>query len=166
MKSNFTLIIIVTILVIIGDIFYKFYPAYKQSVSILESNTELAEVKINEDIFTVFIADDKEEQKRGLIGHKSLSERSGMLFIFDAPNIPRFWMKDMQFPIDIIWIFQNQIIGWSENALPQSSTLNSEFIIYYPPSLVDMVLEVAAGTVERKNIRIGDIVIIEHKNSF
>jgi len=163
MKSNFKLIIVVIIFVIIAGIFYKFYPDYRQSVSILESHTELAEVKINEKVFNVFVADSEEERRRGLIGHKSLSKNSGMLFIFDAPSMPRFWMKDMQFPIDIIWIYQNQIIGWSENALPQPSALNDELIIYYPPSLVDMVLEVASGTARENNIRIGDIVTVNHK---
>ena len=165
MKSSFTLIVIAIILFLIAGLIYKFYPIYKQSISILESHAELAEVKINEDIFTVFIADSKEEKKRGLIGHKSLSEKSGMLFIFDAPSVPRFWMKDMQFPIDIIWIYQNQIIGWSENATPQPSALNSELIIYYPPSSINMVLELAAGTVKASNLRIGDIVTIKYKNS-
>ena len=134
-----------------------------EPVLILENRTELTEVKINEKIFNVFIADSEEEKRQGLIGHKSLSKNSGMLFIFTVPNIPRFWMKDMQFPIDIIWIFQNQIIGWSENALPQPSALNDELIIYYPPSLVDMVLEVAAGTVRESNIKIGDIVTVNRK---
>jgi len=155
-------IVAVFIIFVIAGLIYQTRPIYKP-VLILESHTELAEVKINEDIFTVFIADDAEEKRRGLIGHKSLSEKSGMLFIFDLPNIPHFWMKDMQFPIDIIWIFQNQIIGWSENASPQPSALNDELIIYYPPSLVDMVLEVAAGTIRESNMRIGDMIIVNYK---
>jgi len=134
-----------------------------EPVLILENRTELTEVKINEKVFNVFIADSEEEKRQGLIGYKSLSKNSGMLFIFDSPNMPHFWMKDMQFPIDIIWIYQNQIIGWSENALPQPSALNDELIIYYPPSLVNMVLEVAAGTVRESSIRIGDIVTVNRK---
>jgi len=163
MKSGPVLIIVaVFIIFVIAGLIYQTRSIYEPML-ILENHTELAEVKINEDIFTVFIADDVEEKRRGLIGHESLSKKSGMLFIFDLPNIPHFWMKDMQFPIDIIWIFQNQIIGWSENALPQPSVLSDELIIYYPPSLVDMVLEVTAGTVRESNIRIGDIVIVNYK---
>jgi len=69
-------------------------------------------------------------------------------------------------PIDIIWISQNQIIGWSENILPEPDALESEFIRYYPPEPVDMVLEVAAGIISRLNFRIGDIVTVKYKNSF
>jgi len=163
MKSGLVLTIVaVFIIFVIAGLIYQAYPIY-ESILILENRTELTEVKINEKVFNVFIADSEEEKRHGLIGHESLSKNSGMLFIFNSPNMPHFWMKDMQFPIDIIWIFQNQIIGWSENALPQPSALDDELIIYYPPSLVDMVLEVAAGTVKESNIKIGDIVIVNRK---
>jgi len=156
------IILVIFIIFFIAGFIYQSRLIYEPML-ILENSAGIAEVKINEDIFTVFIADDAKEKRRGLIGHKSLSKNSGMLFIFDSPSIPHFWMKDMQFSIDIIWIYQNQIIGWSENALPQPSVLSDELVIYYPPSLVNMVLEVAAGTVRESDMRIGDMVIINYK---
>ncbi len=163
MKSSLVLAAVaIFIIFFITGLIYQSRLIHKPML-ILENSAGTAEVKINENVFTVFIADDAEEKRRGLIGHKSLSKNSGMLFIFDSPNMPHFWTKDMQFPIDIIWIYQNQIIGWSENALPQPSVLSDELVIYYPPSLVNMALEVAAGTVRESDMKIGDMVIINYK---
>ena len=45
-----------------------------------------------------------EEKARGLSGRESLDEDEGMLFVFDVPGNYGFWMKDMNFAIDIIWL--------------------------------------------------------------
>jgi len=83
--------VVVFIIFFVMGLIYKSRPIYKP-ISVLESYA-----KINDSIFIVFIADNKEERACGFIDHKSLSKNSGMLFIFDVPSVPRFWMKDMQF---------------------------------------------------------------------
>ena len=45
-----------------------------------------------------------DSQSKGLAIKDSLNENEGMLFIFESPQKYSFWMKDMKFPIDIIWI--------------------------------------------------------------
>src|SRR5882672_5260542 len=40
----------------------------------------------------------------GLSGHSPLAADEGMLFIFPAPGEYGFWMKDMLFPLDLVWI--------------------------------------------------------------
>lgn len=68
-------------------------------------------LQIGEGVFVkIEIAKTKEDRIRGLSGKKQLDVDSGMLFIFDKPNIYKFWMKDMNFPIDIIWIDKDFII--------------------------------------------------------
>lgn len=44
------------------------------------------------------------ERERGLSGRESLAPTEGMLFVFPESGYHAFWMKDMQFPIDIIWV--------------------------------------------------------------
>src|SRR4051812_1798797 len=43
-------------------------------------------------------------REQGLSGRAALPENHGMLFVFDTPGVYPFWMKDMNFPIDMIWI--------------------------------------------------------------
>lgn len=86
-----------------------------------------------------------EEQKRGLSGRPSLPEGRGLLFVFERPA-PPFWMPDMNFAIDIVWIGEDKrIVDITENATPESypTTFAPKFPATY-------VLEIAAG--EARNL--------------
>ncbi len=93
------------------------------------------------------------EHSMGLSGRESLAEGDGMFFVFDKPGNYSFWMKDMNFPIDIIWLDQDlKIVHIKHNASP----------IYYPelyepgvPALY--VLEVVSGFAEKNNLKVGDM---------
>lgn len=50
------------------------------------------------------VAKTVDEQRQGLSGRASLAKRDGMLFMFDTQEEQCFWMKDMRFPLDIIWV--------------------------------------------------------------
>src|SRR4030042_2564613 len=63
--------------------------------------------QINGQKIFVEIADTPEKRSQGLSGRDNLSQNQGMLFIFNQPAIPSFWMKDMNFPLDFIWINNN-----------------------------------------------------------
>ncbi len=70
----------------------------------------------------VEIANTPEERAKGLSGRKVLSDRiDGMLFVFDETAFHQIWMKDMQFPIDIIWISEDlEITQIQKNVYPDS----------------------------------------------
>ena len=81
-----------------------------------------------------------------------------MLFDFKQSTQPSFWMKDMNFSLDLIWISQNKIAGVTEN-VPAPSNKNQKLPLYSPPSPIDQVLEVNAGWAKKNNIAVGDEVI-------
>jgi uncharacterized membrane protein (UPF0127 family) len=59
------------------------------------------------------------DRARGLSGRDALKDDAGMLFIFEIPYQHAFWMKDMNFPIDIIWLDKDgTVIYTAENAPP------------------------------------------------
>lgn len=100
------------------------------------------------------------EQAQGLSGIASLAEDEGMLFSFDPPATPSFWMKDMLFPIDIIWISDGRVIGSAQNLLPPSTLDTIEALPQYlPPSNIDYALEVGAGWIKESSV--GKKVLIE-----
>jgi uncharacterized membrane protein (UPF0127 family) len=101
------------------------------------------------------LADNAAEQAVGLSNKSSIGPNQGMLFAFTEPNIPSFWMKNMQFPIDIIWINGNQVVGINPNLQPQPNTLAGELPTYSPPQPVNFVLEVQAGWAEQNGVQIG-----------
>ncbi len=117
----------------------------------------LKELRIGEHLFKVEIADTPAAQARGLSGRLRLPEDRGMLFIFNNLSMQSFWMVGMRFPLDIIWISGDRIVGISDNLLPAAVTGTRT---YAPPEPIDKVLEINAGLAEKLGIRIGDLVEI------
>lgn len=98
-----------------------------------------------------------QEQGLGDIGH--LASTSGMFFVFGAPDNYGFWMKGMEFPLDIIWLDQNFKIIHIERDLSPSTYPN----VFYPGSPAKYVIEVNAGTAERFSLAIGQTMQIYQK---
>lgn len=117
-------------------------------------------VTMKEQTFKVEVADTPEEQENGLSRKKSLPEDQGMLFIFDSPTTPAFWMKEMQFPIDIIFIADTTVTTIHENVQPPE-TETSPLRLYKPTAPSDKVLELNAGKVAELGLQVGDTIQIE-----
>lgn len=117
-------------------------------------------IKINNQQLTVEIATKPSHISKGLSGRTQLSSSKGMLFIFDTPHIPTFWMKNMNFALDLIWIRSGKIIDFTKNAKPEG--FNPK-VIYSPLEETDMVLEVNSGYIERSNISLGDKIEFVYK---
>jgi uncharacterized membrane protein (UPF0127 family) len=98
-----------------------------------------------------------EKMQQGLSGREKLENDRGMLFDFSGQTDrrPGFWMKDMKFDLDFIWIKNKKIIGITPN-VPSPKSVDDKLQSYYPPSDVDMVLEVNTGWSEKYKIKIGD----------
>lgn len=98
----------------------------------------------------------QETKSRGLSNLDSMPIGSGMLFVYDEYIIPSFWMKEMRFPIDIIWIKDDLIMGYEKNIYPQNH--DEKLTTYQPKTFVNYVLEVNSGFVDKYDIKIGDSV--------
>jgi uncharacterized membrane protein (UPF0127 family) len=117
-------------------------------------NPKLLQIKIKNVVMEVILAETPQEQEIGLSGKNSLADNQGMLFVFKKPGFYYFWMKDMKFPIDIIWIDENfKIIEITKNVHPESYP---QLFQSTRPALY--VIETNAGFSDLKNINPGDIV--------
>lgn len=126
-------------------------------------NPPLAEEQLSVDgaTFNVEIASTILEQSRGLSFRPSLGANDGMLFIFGSGSTQTFWMKDMNFALDMIWISGNTVAGFAQNVpAPASGVQIWQLPLYTSPANIDKVLEVNAGTVAQYNIKVGDAVTI------
>jgi uncharacterized membrane protein (UPF0127 family) len=94
------------------------------------------------------IADTEAERTQGLSGRDSLVVNHGMLFVFDEPGNYGFWMKDMRFPIDIIFLDVNlRVINVYEGVKPDSFPTP-----FYPVAPAKYVLEINSGEASRLGI--------------
>ena len=99
-----------------------------------------------------------EKRSRGLSGRDGLGKNQGMLFIFPNKDRYGFWMKEMKFPIDIVWIDTQYVVYIKEHApIPIPGY---ELPIYFPNQTANLVLEVPAGYTREHGITIGTKVEI------
>ncbi len=96
----------------------------------------------------------RDQQILGLSGREKLPDGTGMLFVFPKSEKHLFWMKDMKFDLDMIWIDEKlNVVYIKENARPE---LYPES--YGPDSDAKYILEVNAGFAEKYNLKVGDRV--------
>lgn len=106
----------------------------------------------------VEIADTDEERGLGLGGRENLDEDAGMFYVFPGQNFYAFNMKDMLFPLDIIWINKDKkIVDVMKNVPPETYP---EFS-YMNDFLAQYVLEVNAGFFDAYGLKVGDYVEFE-----
>lgn len=112
--------------------------------------------------FVVRVADNPLEKARGLAGTEAsdLGDAIGMLFVYDKAEPRVFTMKGMRYNLDILWIRDGQVIKVDYNVPApvgdaEPITLNTD------PLMVDMVLEMPAGTAQRVNYVLGHELTID-----
>lgn len=121
-----------------------------------EKNTTKTSVCIEKTCINAEIADTPEKRQLGLMYREKLNEKSGMLFVFPEENYHAFWMKNMKFPIDIIWIDGNyRIVHIEKDAQPCIELCKS----YFPKEKAKYVLEVSANFTEREGIRVNSTTL-------
>jgi predicted secreted protein with PEFG-CTERM motif len=123
--------------------------AFAQTSSVLPVQT----IKLGNVTLTVEIADTPDTMAKGLMFHAPLSFNQGMLFVFNPPQVATMWMKDMQFPIDMIWFDGNGTILHIEKNLPPCTGPDSSCAVYDGNSqITSYVLETASGFVDHYGI--------------
>ncbi len=114
----------------------------------------LEEIKVGHLIMSVEVARTAAEKAKGLSGRENLAEESGLLFVWDKAGQYQFWMKEMRFPIDIIWIGPDRkIVDFTDSARPESFPR-----IFTSREPAQYVLEARAGFFQKNNLKIGDPV--------
>jgi uncharacterized membrane protein (UPF0127 family) len=97
------------------------------------------------------------EQRRGLGGRPCIGADQGMLWTYSIPTHPSFWMKDMRFPIDIVWLDSAGRVVWIERNISPST---------YPHLFANRgaaalyVLELRAGRAKSLGLKAGTPVTI------
>ena len=151
MKKKFFAIFFLVIFTLVG-----FFLINQSSKNLTPEN--IKQIKIAGQNIKVILALNAGTQEQGLSGKSGLEENSGMLFVFEKPSKYYFWMKGMNFPIDIIWITEDLKVSYiKKNAQPES------FLETYGPDTdIKYVLEVVAGFSEKNNLKVGDEVLFTY----
>lgn len=140
----------ISTMIIVGLIFGFLFKA--KGPTYLQKDNAIREIQIGGNKLAAEIAATPERRALGLSGRKGLCSGCGMLFTFEKPGWYAFWMKDMQFDLDIIWIAGDRIIGVAKN-VPHARGREE---VANPPAAVDRVLEIPAGESDKLGLQNGD----------
>jgi len=98
------------------------------------------------------VADTTNKRTIGLSLYESLGAKEGMLFVFEEMGHYPFWMRNMSFPIDLLWINEDkEIVFIKQSAQPE------DFPESYKPGVKALyVLELVDGFVADHAVSVGD----------
>ncbi len=161
-------LLLIPSLVFVGVLVFYYSTINRKEAALIEKeNTDVASevepkntITIGDTEVLVEVADSEIERKKGLSERRILEAKTGMLFVFENQDIqPAFWMKNMNVPIDIIWINDSEVVQIHKNATPpEPGTPDSQLKLYIPDSPIDYVLEMPAGFADTYNVTIGSKV--------
>lgn len=118
-------------------------------------------VASGESPYLFILAGTPAERSRGLSGADSLPANTVMLFAYESNDTCGVWMRDMKFPIDIVWLDENfNVIYFTESLSPATYPR-----IFYPVSLCRYFIEAEEGFIRENDIRIGSRVSVDFDNS-
>ncbi len=118
------------------------------------------QVQIAGKVIDAWYSDTDTLRAQGLSDLPGLPENGGMFFAFEKNDLHGFWMRNMLFPIDIIWIGEDfKVVHIEKNVRPDSYPT-----IFFPKRLARSVLEVSAGFTDKTGLKIGDPVRVLKQN--
>jgi uncharacterized protein len=119
--------------------------------------TEL--VTLKDEPLLVQIAKTPYHHTKGLSGRNSLGKYDGMLFVFTERSQIGIVMREMSFPIDIIWLDRGKVVDIAPNVQVEDVP-EDDLTRYFPRVYANLVLELSAGWVEEHDLRIGDMLTV------
>ncbi|MBI2327157.1 DUF192 domain-containing protein [Candidatus Curtissbacteria bacterium] len=116
-------------------------------------------VEVKTLLISAQVASSASDHRKGLSEKDSLPINEGMLFVFDQKGAYGFWMKDVKFAIDIIWIGEDKaIVDIAEGIAPEPGRRDEELTVFKPRAEARYVLEINAGLSKLHGLQIGDKV--------
>ncbi|PID32490.1 hypothetical protein CR970_00245 [Candidatus Saccharibacteria bacterium] len=107
---------------------------------------------VGAEVFSLEVAETEEARIRGLSGRTTLASDAGMFFKFEKVGMHCFWMRDMKFALDIIWLDSNNSVVHIEQSAQPVSYPDT----FCPDAAVASAVELPAGSAARVGIELGD----------
>lgn len=163
--NKFWYVVMLAVLVMGASVWVGLHPKRLQPIPMITAAPQpqgqpmlpIKQITVGNTLVAAEIADTSQEQVSGLSGRASLAEGTGMLFIFPHATEIGFWMKDMLFPIDMIFAdATGTIVTIAANAQPSSYP-----DIFNPTKPAKYVLEVPAGFAVIHGIAAGQKIVLQ-----
>jgi len=112
----------------------------------------------------ILVVNNEYQKYIGLGGRNSLGEYDGMLFVYSEPGRLGVVMRDMLFPIDVVWFDNGEIVDIAPNLPIEPGVKEDDLKVYFPRAEANTFLELPAGWAMSHNLKIGDkLTIVERQ---
>lgn len=118
-----------------------------------------AEAHVRGQTLALEVARTPRQQAIGLMFRDDLPDNRGMLFPFDPPRPVNFWMRNVQFPLDMIFVRDGEVRAIAPSVPPCTTATCPT---YGPDEAVDYVIELKGGRAEALGITVGDLITIDY----
>jgi len=160
----FALIIFIYLTIIFSNFFLQFN--YLSGYKLKENNIvseDTSEVEVGNKKYNLYIAKTYQDMTKGLARFDSIKDNEGMLFIFDTPGNYTFFMKDMKFNIDIIFIdIDFKVIKIYQNVKKDSYKSPKDYEAYKTYEPAKYVIELNEGEVLKNDLKLGDFISLSN----
>lgn len=117
------------------------------------------DLQLDQNCISLDVANNEATRAQGLSGRRNLPTDRAMLFVFDRPGNHCMWMKDMNFPIDIVWLDANKrIVTVAADVAPKTYPKT-----FCPTEFAQYVLEFPAGMAAKSNLAAGQLLEFQTK---
>lgn len=156
MKKIFIVYAVIIVLIVVIVIF-----KFGSGLTLPFGKTATATIKNQQ--YTLMVARSEHDKTIGLSGKRNLGPNSGMIFVFSKDDYYPFWMKDMNFAIDILFLKDNKIDTIYKNVPPPATGQNvAGLTVYRPQNKINYVLELPAGTANKLGLKKGDTITLRN----
>ena len=112
----------------------------------------VVKMEIKNELFTLEVADEDQEQQQGLMYRKSMPKRHGMIFVWPNAEPRGFWMKDTEVALDLLFMDGSAKVV----AIRSGRPLDRSRIACDAPCRY--VIELNHGTAHEIGLKLGDTI--------
>ena len=147
---------VLVVIIVIAVLVYKKYQSVP-SVQLANPNLPMETITIGSTTLQVEVASTDAEREQGLSDRSSLATGKGMLFVFNPPQPVGFWMKDMEFSLDMVFADQHGVITKIDTNVSPATYPE----VFPSGSSIMYVLEIPAGYAQSSGIAIGQKIVVQ-----
>jgi hypothetical protein len=128
-----------------------------------EARTNYLYAGIGNETYLLEVADTWTSRQHGLSNREKLGRSMGMVFVFEQPSNYVFWMHQMLFPLDFIWVCEDRVVDLKEKVPPPKETAGL-LQTFTAKKQIDKVIELYAGEIRNSGVKVGDLLYFKPAN--
>ncbi len=132
---------------------------YAAIIFVMDNMIGRTKLTIGDGVYSARLATNQVNREKGFGNLDNLDSRRALLMVFPDDGLWGIWMKDMNFPIDIVWLNASKKVVYIEQNVSPDTGIDKT---YYPHVPARYVLEMSAGNVKSKNIKLGQVATFDY----